>query len=79
MDNINSNNDFSLLTADQIQGLVESIQDAFGGDFSRPVFSNHLLALLEDIPGFETGDAPASLIEAAWALYRTAEAPGGCE
>ncbi|HGL5076063.1 hypothetical protein [Burkholderia multivorans] len=62
-------NDFPPLTIEQIQGLAESIQDAFGNDFSRAEFTNHLLALLEDVPGFETGDVPAALIESAWAEY----------
>ncbi|MBY4674919.1 hypothetical protein K6W12_30280 [Burkholderia multivorans] len=61
--------DFPPLTPIQIQGLAESIQDAFGNDFSRAVFTNHLLALLEDVPGYETGDVPAALIESAWAEY----------
>jgi hypothetical protein len=69
MDNINSNNDFSLLTADQIQALVESIQDAFGNEFTQSEFVNHLLAMFEDIPGFEKGEVPASLLDAAWAAY----------
>lgn len=69
MDDIKHPNDFPPLTTDQIQGLVESIQDAFGGDFSRTAFTNHLLLLLEDVPGFEVGDVPAALIESAWAIY----------
>ncbi|WP_257139777.1 hypothetical protein [Burkholderia sp. MSMB1826] len=59
MDDIKHHDDFPPLTADQIRDLVESIQDAFGNDFSRAVFANHLLALLEDVPGYETGDVPA--------------------
>ncbi|MBU9148121.1 hypothetical protein KTD07_02715 [Burkholderia multivorans] len=69
MDDINHPNDFPPLTVEQIQGLAESIHDAFGNDFSRAEFTNHLLALLEDVPGYETGDVPAALIESAWAEY----------
>ncbi|CAB3713066.1 hypothetical protein [Trinickia soli] len=69
MDDTEHPNDFPPLTIVQIQGLVESIQDAFGNDFSRAVFTNHLLVLFEDVPGYETGDVPEALIESAWALY----------
>lgn len=43
MDDIKHPSDFTPLTPDQIQGLVESIQDAFGGNFTRTAFVNHLL------------------------------------
>ncbi|MEB2488550.1 hypothetical protein SB397_23520 [Burkholderia multivorans] len=66
MDDIQYPND---LTREQVQALVESIQDCFGNDFSRAEFTNHLLALLEDVPGFESGDVPPALIESAWAEY----------
>lgn len=66
MDDIQYPND---LTSEQVQALVESIQDCFGGNFTRAAFTNHLLALLEDVSGFETGDIPASLIESAWEAY----------
>ncbi|WP_175751251.1 hypothetical protein [Burkholderia anthina] len=69
MDDTQQHNDFPPLTIDQIRGLVESIHDAFGSNFSRPEFTNHLLALLEDVSGFETGDAPSALIESAWKEY----------
>ncbi|AHI63521.1 hypothetical protein [Burkholderia thailandensis] len=69
MIDIQRRDDFPPLTIDQIQGLTESIQDALGNDFSRAEFTNHLLGLLEDVPGFETGDVPAALIESAWAEY----------
>lgn len=69
MDDTEHPNDFPPLTIEQIQGLVESLQDAFGNDFSRAVFTNHLLVLFEDVPGYETGDVPEALLESAWALY----------
>ncbi|GAB6847900.1 hypothetical protein [Paraburkholderia kururiensis] len=75
IDDIRHYDDFSPLTIDQIQGLVESIQDAFGNDFSRAIFTNHLLALLEDVPGYETGDVPATLIESAWVAYSQSASP----
>lgn len=76
MDDTQHHDDFPPLTIDEIQELVESIQDAFGNDFSRAVFTNHLLVLLEDVPGYETGDIPTSLIESAWAVYRDAARSG---
>ncbi|AOK66909.1 hypothetical protein KTE49_04710 [Burkholderia multivorans] len=69
MIDIQHRDDFPPLTIDQIQGLAGSVQDAFGNDFSRAEFTNHLLALLEDVPGFEIGDVSASLIESAWGIY----------
>ncbi|KWZ45330.1 hypothetical protein WS73_14120 [Burkholderia savannae] len=69
MDDTLHQDDFSPLTPNQIQGLAASVQDAFGNDFSRAEFTSHLLALLEDVPGFETGDVPPALIESAWAIY----------
>lgn len=69
MDDTKHPNDYPPLTIEQIQGLAESIQDAFGNDFSQAEFTNHLLALLEDVPGFETGDVPPALIESAWGIY----------
>ena len=69
MDDTEHPNYFPPLTIEQIQGLVESIHDAFGNDFSRAVFTNHLLVLFEDVPGYETGEVPEVLIESAWALY----------
>jgi hypothetical protein len=69
MDDTEHPDNFPPLTIEQIRELVESIQDAFGNDFSRAVFRNHLLALFEGVPGYETGDVPEALIELAWALY----------
>ncbi|WP_175711948.1 hypothetical protein [Burkholderia ambifaria] len=69
MDDTQPHEDYPPLTIEQILGLAESIQDALGNDFSRAEFTNHLLALLEDVPGFETSDVPATLIESAWGIY----------
>jgi hypothetical protein len=69
MDKTSHSSDSWSLTSEQIQALVESIQDALGDGFTRAEFVNHLLLMLEDIPGFETGDVPASLIETAWTAY----------
>lgn len=69
MDDTEHSDNFPPLTIEQIRELVESIQDAFGNDFSRAVFTNHLLVLFEDVPGYETGDVSEALIELAWALY----------
>ncbi|WP_186041493.1 hypothetical protein [Burkholderia gladioli] len=46
MDDINHPNDFPPLTIEQIQGLAESLQDAFGNDFSRTEFTDHLLEMI---------------------------------
>ncbi|PMS15821.1 hypothetical protein C0Z18_25410 [Trinickia dabaoshanensis] len=51
MDDTEHPDRFPPLTFEQIQGVVESIQDAFGNEFSRAVFTNHLLVLFEDVPG----------------------------
>ncbi|KGV56318.1 hypothetical protein [Burkholderia pseudomallei] len=69
MDDTQPHEDYPPPTIEQIQGLVESILDAFGNDFSRAVFTDHLLVLFEDVPGYETGDVPSALIESAWKEY----------
>jgi len=42
------------LTNEQKQNLVEIINDEYGNDLDFDDFTNALLGLLEDVPGFET-------------------------
>ncbi|HDR9878400.1 TPA: hypothetical protein QDE50_15265 [Burkholderia cenocepacia] len=69
MNNIQRPNDFSPLTIDQIRDLAIAIREDFGGDLSRADFTESLLMLLEDVPGFEVDNVDARLIESAWATY----------
>lgn len=62
--------DLSSLNADQIHELVAAVREDFGHDLSRADFIDSLLMLLEDVPGFESGDIPMSLLESVWTAYR---------
>lgn len=42
------------LTTEQKQNLVEIINDEYGNALDFDDFTNALLGLLEDVPGFET-------------------------
>jgi hypothetical protein len=42
------------LTTDQKQHLVEIISEEFGTEMNNAEFTDALLGLLEDVPGFET-------------------------
>lgn len=61
--------DFPPLTIEQIRELAMAVREDFDSDLSRADFTENLLMLLEDIPGFETGQVNARLIESAWAIY----------
>lgn len=69
MDETRHPNNFPTLTNEQICGLATAVCDDFGGDLSREAFTEKLLLLLEDVPGFEAGKVDARLIESAWATY----------
>ncbi|MCW5141615.1 hypothetical protein B7L29_001670 [Burkholderia cenocepacia] len=69
MDDIKHPNDFAPLTIEQICELAAAVCDDFGGDLPRAAFTEKLLLLLEDVPGFEAGDVDARLIESTWATY----------
>ncbi|MBU9692320.1 MULTISPECIES: hypothetical protein [Burkholderia cepacia complex] len=70
MDDIKQHDDFPPLTIDQIRDLATAVREDFGGNLSHIAFTENLLMLLEDIPGFEADDgADARLIESAWATY----------
>lgn len=69
MDDIRQPNDFPPLTIDQIRDLAVAVREEFGSGLSRADFIESLLMLLEDVPGSEASEFPASLIESAWAEY----------
>ena len=62
-------NDFLPLTIEQTRDLATAVREDFGGMLSRAEFIESLLLLLDDVPGFEAGEADAGLIESAWAIY----------
>ncbi|MBP0608395.1 MULTISPECIES: hypothetical protein [Burkholderia] len=69
MDNTLHFDDLTLLTIDRVCDLTTAVREDFGGDLSRAAFTEKLLLLLEDVPGFEAGEVDARLIESAWAIY----------
>lgn len=69
MDDIQHPNNFRTLTNEQVCDLATAVRDDFGGDLSREAFTEKLLLLLEDVPGFEASDVDARFIESAWATY----------
>ncbi len=73
MNDTQCHGDFSPLTADQIRDLAGAIRDVFGSDISREQFSDKLLMFLEDVPGYESGEASSSLIASAWSAYQGTE------
>ncbi|WP_322090158.1 hypothetical protein [Burkholderia cenocepacia] len=75
MDESQYPNDLPTLTNEQICELAAAVCDDFGGDLPRAAFMEKLRLLLEDVPGFEVGEIPASLIDAAWATYNQSASP----
>ncbi|MFM0034380.1 hypothetical protein [Paraburkholderia strydomiana] len=69
MNDTPSHGDFSPLTAGQIRDLAVALRDVFGSKLSRKQFNDMLLMFLEDVPGYESGEASSALIESAWAAY----------
>ncbi|MFM0302701.1 hypothetical protein PQQ99_21505 [Paraburkholderia sediminicola] len=69
MNDIQSHRDFFPLTAGQIRELTAALRDVFGSNISREQFNDRLLMFLEDVPGYESGEASSALIESAWAAY----------
>jgi len=59
------------LAAEQKQQLVEIITEEFGQGLSLAEFTEALLCLLEDVPGFETykQSASTSLVNQLWSQY----------
>lgn len=66
------------LTPDQKDQLIEYVTEVIGSNASREEFTDHLLRLLEDVPGFEQAsqyeDHPniERLIDAMWMQYKIA-------
>lgn len=52
-----------------MRDLAAAIREDFGPGLSRADFTERLLMLLEDVPGFEVGEVGTRLIESAWAIY----------
>lgn len=69
MDDTQYPNDFPPLTIDRIWALAAAVHEDFGSRLSRADFTESLLMLLEDVPGFEAGEVDAGLIESMWAAY----------
>ncbi|WP_175813166.1 hypothetical protein [Burkholderia contaminans] len=69
MDDIQHRNDFLQLTIEQLHELSTAVREDFGGELPREDFTDCLRALLEDVPGFEMGEVPPSLVELAWVGY----------
>ncbi|MBB5542155.1 hypothetical protein A8H39_17495 [Paraburkholderia fungorum] len=69
MNDINSRGGLPPLTTDQICDLAAALRDVFGSNLSRAQFTVKLLMFLEDVPGYESGEASSALIESAWAAY----------
>jgi hypothetical protein len=61
--------DLPPLTADQICDLAAALRDVFGSNLSRAQFADRLLMFLEDVPGYESGEASSALIGSAWTEY----------
>ena len=59
------------LSTDQQKTLVEIISDQFGHNLSFDEFSDQVLLLLEDIPGFEviTDSESQTIINQLWSYY----------
>lgn len=69
MDDIKHRNEFRQLTIEQFHELSAAVREDFGSELPRADFTECLLALLEDVPGFEVGEVPPSLIKLAWFGY----------
>jgi hypothetical protein len=59
------------LTTEQKQNLVEIINDEYGNALDFDDFTNALLGLLEDVPGFETAKESTinNLNQQLWSKY----------
>lgn len=59
------------LTTEQKQQLVEIIKDEYGNVLDFDDFTNALLGLLEDVPGFETAKESTidKLTQQLWRKY----------
>jgi len=59
------------LTTEQKQHLVEIISEEFGTEMNNAEFTDALLGLLEDVPGFETAKQSTinKLVNQLWSKY----------
>lgn len=59
------------LTTEQKQHLVEIISEEFGTEMNNAEFTDALLGLLEDVPGFETAKQSTinKLVNQLWNNY----------
>lgn len=59
------------LTTEQKQQLVEIINEEFGTEMNNAEFTNVLLVLLEDMPGYETAKQSTinKLVKQLWSNY----------
>lgn len=59
------------LTTEQKQHLVEIISEEFGTEMNNAEFTDVLLGLLEDVPGFETAKQSTinKLVNQLWSKY----------
>jgi hypothetical protein len=69
MNDTQHHDDFRPLTIDQIRDLAAALREVFGGNLTQADFADKLRMFLEDVPGYESGEASSSLIESAWAEY----------
>lgn len=69
MNDIQHDDDYRSLTIDQIRDLAAAVREDSGGNLSRADFTESLLMLLEDVPGFEAGKVDERFIELAWMTY----------
>ena len=60
-----------LLTTEQKQQLVEIINEEFGSGMTLAEFTDALLGLLEDMPGYETAKQSTinKLVNQLWSKY----------
>lgn len=61
------------LDPDQISQIVEAIREQHGPRLPRSAFVEHVLAVFEDIPGFETlpGSIQQAHLRRLWVEYKT--------
>ncbi|WP_153134702.1 hypothetical protein [Paraburkholderia agricolaris] len=73
MEDIQHHSDFPPLTARQIRELAAALHEVFGSNLSRAQFADKLRMFLEDVPGYESGEASSLLIASAWSAYQGTE------
>ncbi|MCA8112543.1 hypothetical protein [Burkholderia cepacia] len=69
MDDTQDPRDFPPLTIDQIHDLAAAVREDYGENLSQLIFTEWLLMLLEDVPGFEAGEVDERFIGLAWTIY----------